>query len=139
MEPELLRRLLWAIAILAGGVGLYWLVNYWLITRAQRRNVSIKLVTPGTPAILYFTTPDCIPCKTFQRPVLQMLQAQLGRSLQVVEINATVQQELAKEWNVLSVPTTWIIDPEGQPRFVNHGVADANKILRQLQEINTLI
>jgi hypothetical protein len=35
----------------------------------------------------------------------------------------------------LSVPTTYIIDSQGQPRFVNHGVALYEKLSRQLANL----
>jgi len=36
---------------------------------------------------------------------------------------------------VLSVPTTFIIDSQGRPRRVNHGVASAEKLLNQIEEV----
>jgi len=35
----------------------------------------------------------------------------------------------------LSVPTTYLIDRGGQPRHVNHGVASAEKLMTQIQDI----
>jgi hypothetical protein len=55
--------------------------------------------------------------------------------LQIIEINAYESPELAKEWGVLSVPTTFILDIQGTPRQVNHGVASAEKLLEQLEHI----
>jgi thioredoxin-like negative regulator of GroEL len=90
---------------------------------------------PGVAAILYFTTPTCQPCKTVQRPALRKLGELLGDRLQIVQVDATDRPDLADYWGVLSVPTTFIIDSKGQPRRMNHGVASAQKLLRQLESI----
>jgi len=52
--------------------------------------------------------------------------------LHVVEIDATEQPELASRWGVMSVPTTFVIDPSGALRHVNHGVARAEQLLMQI-------
>ncbi|NIR96491.1 MAG: thioredoxin family protein, partial [Gammaproteobacteria bacterium] len=73
----------------------------------------------GVLGILYFTTPNCVPCKTVQRPALETVKKHLGNKLKVIEVDATQQTALADHWGVLSVPTTFIIDANGKPRKVN--------------------
>lgn len=136
MENLLLIRLAWTAAIIAAGIGLYLLINRLILARSPRRPALHAGIQPGRPGILYFTTPDCAPCKTVQRPALLRLRERLGDSLQIVEINAMDQPELARAWHVLSVPTTFIIDARGEPRHVNHGVAGADKLLQQLDQMN---
>jgi hypothetical protein len=53
----------------------------------------------------------------------------------VIEIDASLQPELASQWGVVSVPTTFILDSQGQPKHVNHGLTSAEKLLKQLNEI----
>jgi thioredoxin-like negative regulator of GroEL len=89
--------------------------------------------SPGTPAILYFTTPTCMPCKTLQRPAIQEVQQTLGDRIQIIEVDASQRIDLANEWGVMSVPTTFILDKDGRPRQINHGVARAEKLLAQLK------
>lgn len=137
---DILTRLLIALALIALGVGLYLAWNRWQVWRLSRaRAVSLpglETIRLGVPAVLYFTTPDCVPCRTTQRPALERLTAELADNLQVVEIDATVRPNLADQWGVLSIPTTFIIDASGQPRRVNHGVTSAAKLKQQLAEIN---
>lgn len=83
--------------------------------------------------LLYFTTPHCAPCKTLQRPAIQKVQSILGDRLQVLEVDATQEADLAKRWGVLSVPTTFLIDSRGQLRHVNHGVTSAEKLLAKFR------
>jgi thiol-disulfide isomerase/thioredoxin len=127
-------RLLASVAIIVMGYGLYRLVNLAILARARHAISDSGGTAPGLPSILYFTTPDCLPCKTVQRPAIQRVQEALGQRLQVVEVNAYDQPDLAKKWGVLSVPTTFILDAQGQPRAVNHGATPANKLLKQLSE-----
>jgi hypothetical protein len=60
----------------------------------------------------------------------------MGGLIQVIEVDAAAQPELADYWGVLSVPTTFIIDARGRPRRVNHGVASAEKLERQIEEVD---
>ncbi len=127
-----LVRLAWAVGIIAAGIALFRLVSFLTIKRAQASAQDPGLIHPGKPTILYFTTPDCAPCRTVQRPALRKVKSRLGESLQIVEINAVEQPDLARQWGVLSVPTTFIIDAAGTPRHVNHGVTSAEGLLEQL-------
>jgi thioredoxin 1 len=87
------------------------------------------------PAILYFTTPTCIPCRTVQKPALVELQAELGTGIQVIEIDSLEQPEVADRWGVFSAPTTFVLDRDHKPQKVNRGIASAETLKRQLQAI----
>jgi thioredoxin 1 len=135
MSPEILIRLLWAIGIAAALFALYWLGNRLILARVRARRLGLETLRPGVPAILYFTTPTCAPCKLVQRPAIARLQERFGASLQVIEVDASARPDLADYWGVLTVPTTFIIDSEGRPRRVNHGVARAEQLQKQLEEV----
>jgi thiol-disulfide isomerase/thioredoxin len=132
---DLLLRALWAVLIASTVLILYRMANRVIVARARGRRLGLENLRPGVPAILYFTTPGCVPCKTVQRPALARLQEVLGHSIQVIEVDAAAQPELADYWGVLSVPTTFIIDTRGQARRVNHGVASAEKLEKQIEDI----
>ncbi len=136
---EILLRLGIAVLIILIGVVAYrlWMsLRLSILRRKTKRSVLTGLddLHTGVPAILYFTTPDCVPCKTIQAPVIESLQAQYGDHLQIVKIDASERSDLADSWGILSVPTTFIIDAQGQPRYVNNGVASAAKLREQLRE-----
>lgn len=137
LDGETAYRALLALAIGAAGFGLYWTASRLLLRRAQRRveRSGLPFTPIGKPAILYFTTPECAPCKTIQRPALNRLQESLGDRLQVIEINAQECPDLASQYGVLSVPTTFIIDSGGSLRHVNRGVARAEILLRQVKSV----
>lgn len=135
MNPEILLRFAFALGIIFLGVGVYWLANQRLLLRARSNVNALLNPLPNKPVIVYFTTPDCAPCKTVQRPALDALVTLLGEKLQVVEIDATERPDLAKTWGVMSVPTTFLLDSRGQARYVNNGVTRVEKLMEQLQTL----
>jgi thiol-disulfide isomerase/thioredoxin len=124
--------------IVALGIALYWgwvRLQLWRLGRTTRRTPGLESLKKGQPAILYFSSPGCVPCTAAQEPALEALESELGARLQVIEIDATAQPAVADHWGVLSVPTTFVIDHLGRPRRVNHGVASAARLRGQLKEL----
>ncbi|OGO27277.1 MAG: hypothetical protein A2Z16_05980 [Chloroflexi bacterium RBG_16_54_18] len=137
-QVDFLGRLLWALAIISGGIGLYELLNRWILLRARGKSLGLESALPGVPLLLYFTTPTCAPCKTVQRPAIRRLGEQLGDRLQVIEVDAAARPDLASHWGVMSVPTTFLIDASRRPRHVNHGVATLDKLLKQFNDLEKM-
>ncbi|RPI94603.1 MAG: thioredoxin [Chloroflexi bacterium] len=131
----MIERLLILIVLSGLEVAGYRLFRRWQVCRAARLapcDPLLQLLRPGIPAILYFTSPTCVPCKTQQRPAIQRLLSELGDRVQVIEVDALEQPDAADRWGVLSIPTTFILDRQGQPRTVNYGVTRADKLKHQL-------
>lgn len=135
MEEALTRSLL-ALGIIVVGALAYCAWNRYYLFRLKRgaRKPGLENWQAGTPGILYFTTPECTPCRTMQRPALARLQTEFGAPLQIIEVDASVHGNIADHWGVFSVPTTFVLNPEGQPVAVNHGVASAGKLKQQLTQ-----
>lgn len=133
MSSDITSRAVFALAIIAIGIVGYWLINQRLLFRARSNIFTLFNQLPNKPVIVYFTTPDCAPCKTVQRPALNRVTQILGDSLQIVEIDATQRPDLAQKWGVMSVPTTFLLDARGEARYVNNGVTRAEKLMEQLQ------
>ncbi|MBI5650140.1 MAG: thioredoxin family protein [Chloroflexi bacterium] len=136
---EIVIRFFIAILIVGFGVAFYLAISRLRLAALRRANQSrvnlgLDDFRIGVPAILYFTTPDCAPCRTVQAPAIEELRAQFDDRLQVIKVDASERIDLANSWGVLSVPTTFIIDAHGQPRHVNNGVASAAKLRQQLRE-----
>ncbi len=129
-----------AIAI---GFALIGYLAYHLLRRYHIRTTAaasshdpiLNDLKPGVPAIVYFTTPGCVPCVTQQQPALKRLQTELGDKIQVIQIDASENSEVADRWGVFSAPTTFVLDPQWQVRDVNYGVADTPKLIRQLNAL----
>lgn len=136
MSSDILLRSALAIAIIVLGVFAYWLINQRLLVRARSNVFTLFSQLPNKPVIVYFTTPDCAPCKTVQRPALSRVMQLLGDGLEVVEIDATQRPDLAKQWGVMSVPTTFLLDARGEARYVNNGVTRAEKLMEQIETLS---
>lgn len=125
-------------AMIAVGIALYWgwvRLQLWRLRSTTQQTPGLESMNAGKPAILYFSSPECVPCEAAQDPALLVLQRELGTRLQVIKIDATARPAVADHWGVLSVPTTFVIDHLGRPRRVNHGVASAARLRRQLKEL----
>jgi thiol-disulfide isomerase/thioredoxin len=129
---DILIRAAIALAISLCVLGVYLFYNWTLQFRTRHLLTDLDPIRPGAFTLVYFTTPACVPCKTMQRPAIQKLSQMLGNALHVVEIDAAQRPDLADQWGVMSVPTTFLIDPRGKLRHVNHGVARSEKLLMQI-------
>jgi thioredoxin-like negative regulator of GroEL len=131
----MLERLLMVVVVATIAVTVYQLyTRRQLATVTANRHIDpiLRGLLPNVPAIIYFTTPSCIPCKIQQQPALHRLKTELGENVQIIQIDATEQPDAADRWGVLSAPTTFVLNAQGQPNAVNHGVADEHKLKRQL-------
>jgi thioredoxin 1 len=135
MISEILLRFMAAIGIILSGLVAYRLVNHHLLGRAKSNLPGLYNPLPNKPVIIYFTTPDCAPCRVVQRPAIEKVISLLGEKLHVVEIDATKRPDLAKTWGVMSVPTTFLLDARGEARYVNNGVARAEKLIQQIHTL----
>jgi thioredoxin-like negative regulator of GroEL len=133
-DPHITRLLL-TLAIIAFGYLTYRLINFLILLRASSHSNTVINFSLGKPVLLYFTTPGCTPCKTIQRPAIHRVQEIVGSKLEVVEIDASMQPQVASQWGVISVPTTFLIDSNGKPRHVNYGLAGVDKLLNQLEDM----
>lgn len=134
----MLERALVALTLILLGYATWRLYNRHLLKRVSAAMPTDPLLADaaaGIPVVVYFTTPFCVPCKTQQQPALAQLQAQYGGALQIIQVDATTNPEAASRWQVLSAPTTFVLDANHRPRHVNHGVATAEQLARQLREV----
>ncbi|UGT71536.1 thioredoxin family protein [Nocardia gipuzkoensis] len=81
-------------------------------------------VTGAGPAVLHFSAEWCGPCAAVRR-VVANVTGQLAESPQPpqdIEVDIDAEPALARELNVLSLPTTFVFDTEGRERFRISGV-----------------
>ncbi len=128
----MIERLLIALGLFALGLMAARFVPRLVLTLRARHELGLPGYRIGTPAILYFTSPGCAPCDSVQAPALDRLRQEYRTGMQVLEVDATRQPHVADAWGVLSVPTTFVIDAQGRPRLVNHGVARFERLHAQL-------
>lgn len=133
----MVERLILVIAVGAVCFVLYrWTTHRQLqaATATIPRDPLLHSANLMIPTVVYFTTPECAPCRLQQSPTFERLQAELGPAkLQIIRVDAAQNPEAASRWRVFSVPTTFILDQQGQARFVHNGVVNAQTLKRELE------
>jgi len=128
------------ILLLAPLIALAAIGGAALVLRAQRggQRVLVGSVVESArpssalPSILYFTGEACTICHTAQRPALRALAAGLDPGIQIREVDIAVEPALARQYRVMSLPTTIVLDASGQVTDINVGFASAQTLRRQL-------
>ena len=123
------------LSLMAAGLALMWLGLRWRTAhyrRSNARDLLTHLAVSRPPLVLAFTTPECVPCRTMQRPALEELQRRYPGRFEVREVDATVTPELAERFGLMTVPSTVLIDGRGRVLAINHGLARWPKLVGQL-------
>ncbi|WP_119068566.1 thioredoxin family protein [Aggregatilinea lenta] len=133
----MIERLVLLIALIPLGMLAYAGLRRWQVAhlRPALGKPLLAALRPNVPAIVYFTSPECGPCRAYQRPAIERVLRDLGDAVQVVEVDALAQPDEAKRWGVMTVPTTFILDRTGHPRQVNNGVAGPDTLKHQLRKM----
>lgn len=124
------ERLLIAIIL-----GLLVIAAYRGLLAIQRRRVTRAhqiATTPGRVRLLYFRSEHCGACLAQGHYLAQL--DDLHRAL-IEPVDVEVEPALARQYNILTLPTTILIDQAGQVRYINSGLANPFKLTRQLEEL----
>ena len=122
-----------AFSLVAAVLAVSWAGLAWRSWRFRRRTAADLLVN-SRPLVLAFSTPDCVPCKTIQKPALEELQRRYQDRVNIREVDALAQPELAGRFGILTVPSTVVVGARGDVLAINHGAADWEKIAQFLPE-----
>lgn len=124
-----------ALIVLAAAAAALWLWLAWRRSRAARGSakdlVAVYRAGAADALVLMFTTPECVPCKTVQRPALDALERHYPGRVVVAEVDALREPRLAARFGVLTVPTTVVIGSNGVIRAINNGAATAQRLAAQ--------
>ncbi|MBV9688275.1 MAG: thioredoxin family protein [Ktedonobacteraceae bacterium] len=82
--------------------------------------------------ILSFSSLDCRQCHQLQAPALQRVLDTHRDAVIVVDIDATSSPELTERYQVLTVPSTVVLDATGHVHAVNYGFATTQRLLEQV-------
>ena len=111
---------------------------------AQRKQILGRAALPATlppdsagavVRILAFSSEDCRPCHTLQRPALEAISAQKGNLVAISWIDAPSEPDLTQRYHVLTVPTTVVLDTENRVQAINYGFAPTDRLLEQIDAI----
>ena len=129
----MIERIIILVALIALGMIAYRAFNRWKLRRINEQDQLFAHFAPGKPGVVLFTAEYCYPCITQQKPAIRRLEEQMA--VQVIEVDVEKNPEVARRWGVLSLPTTFILDRDGKPRDINHGVTSTEKLKRQLEAV----
>jgi thioredoxin-like negative regulator of GroEL len=142
-----MSELLFRIVIIAALGLLTWLLIWsgrrFVASRRQRALAAAPLAPSsqqetGRVRILAFSSDDCRQCHQLQEPALQRLLAQRGEAVSVEYIDAPTTPELTRHYQVLTVPTTVVLDATGKAHAINYGFANVQRLLEQVDAILTM-
>ena len=85
--------------------------------------------------ILVFSSDDCRQCHMYQTPALHRVAELREDVVTIVEIDAPSSPDMTERYQVLTVPTTVILDETGKAHAINYGFANAQKLLGQVDEV----
>jgi thioredoxin-related protein len=70
-----------------------------------------------------------------QAPALQRVIEARNNVVSVIDIDTSSSFELAQRYQVLTVPTTVVLDATGQAHAVNYGFANTKRLLEQVDTV----
>ena len=112
------------------GLSLLWLA--WNVYKSRLIRSIETGEQNGKPTLLYFTGEYCTVCKFQQSPVVEKIVEKFCNAIAVKQVDVSDTPELARQYKVLTLPTTVILSPEGQVKHINYGVAPQTKLEMQL-------
>jgi thiol-disulfide isomerase/thioredoxin len=133
------------LMVLVGCAVLATLVVYAARAGARARSTAARTAAPepfwqaldthpdGRASVVAFSTPSCAACHVAQAPALDALSRQLGDiAVRVLKVDAAERPEVAKQFGVLTVPTTVVLAANGRVAAVNHGFASTDRLAAQV-------
>lgn len=140
MMQMILGRLLFTIvltATFAVAASAFIAGNRMWVRSHLKKNQYRGKVNSAAPTLLYFCSASCAQCKPQENQIEQARTRleRIGSKLEVKKFDALVERELAKSLHVMTVPTTVLMDTEGNIVAWNPGLTRSQKIVNQYESI----
>ena len=133
LDRLLLVVLVTALVVLAGLIVRWWIRRTAASVRARLTPLTYPATEIAAPVtLLNFSSPHCGTCQRVQKPLVDKVSAQFADQVAVVEVDALAQAGLARDYRVLTVPSTVILTGN-RVQDVNYGLASAETLDRQLR------
>lgn len=104
----------------------------------KRRHVrtlgDLETAVSHIPTILYFASDSCAACPS-QARYLEQLLSLWQEGLVVQKIDTAVEPETAVKYGVFTLPTTILIDQQGDVREINYGLTHTQKLTEQVASL----
>jgi hypothetical protein len=89
----------------------------------------------GRRTLIAFSTPSCAACHQAQAPAIEVAFKQLVDEVRLIRVDAARQPEAARAFGILTVPSTVVLDADGEHIVaVNQGFAPSATLLQQLRQ-----
>ena len=102
------------------------------LTDQQALWTAIGQGPDGRAAVVTFSTPACVTCRTVQEPALQQVALGFGASLRLIHVDIGESPGAARAFKVLTAPSTAVFDVEGRLQHLNQGFASAELLQAQV-------
>ena len=89
-----------------------------------------EIINDSRPTVVDFYATWCGPCRR-QIPIIDNFKAKMGDEVNVVKVDVDEEQELASQFDIMSVPTLLIIK-DGKVVNQSVGLKPKNQILQML-------
>ena len=99
------------------------------ILKITGKNFEQEVLNSKTPVLIDFYADWCGPCKMMS-PIIDEIAGELQEKAKVGKIHVDENQDLAIEYNVMSIPTIMIFK-EGKPAKTFVGVRSKSEILEE--------
>ena len=124
----MLTRLLFTLFI--GGT---IFVAFWWLNHQQHKRTAVAVQSStvlGQARLLYFYGRSCAACNT-QAHILGQLDDNAQKLIERIDVVAAA--DTAKQYNILTLPTTVLIDGKGDVQQINYGLVNLGQLQQQLQ------
>jgi thiol-disulfide isomerase/thioredoxin len=106
---------------------------YYTYQHQHKRRLHIE-GAKDRPTLLYFQSDSCSPCTT-QAHYLEILERQYRDRFAVQKIDTEREPEKAAEFGVFTLPTTLVIDRQGDVKYINYGLTNSFRLSQQLESV----
>ncbi len=103
------------------------------VLKINKENFEEEVLKANKPVLIDFYADWCGPCQMMS-PVIDKIAEEEKEKIQVGKINVDENQELAMEYNVMTIPTILLIK-EGEVKKTFIGVTDKSEILEAISQI----
>lgn len=95
------------------------------------RNFEAEVLKSNIPVLVDFWAEWCGPCRMIA-PILEEIATDLKGKLKVVKVNVDESQELAGQFNIMSIPTL-LVFKKGEPVEQMVGAMSKDQLLAKIE------
>ena len=96
-----------------------------------QKNFEAEVVKSGLPVLVDFWAPWCGPCRAIA-PIIDEVAVEFSAKLKVGKVNVDDEQDLAAQFNIMSIPTL-LIFKNGKPVDQIVGAMSKEQLLQKIK------